>query len=524
MRIRDIYLTGFKRFTDLAIEGIPDSAKLVILVGPSGSGKSSLFEAINVWSKDHDNSRYDPEYYRKDGQPTNPNSQERFRNLGVRINADDCPSNLGEACYIRSAYRHTPKFSVSTIDKIDESEYWRHMGHRNFSTPDAEVERNYQRVYRQLVKEVFNPMVLTNVDIREGVIGQVRDALQAIFPDLHLHSLEDPEGEGTFYFEKGEAKKYNYVNLSGGEKAAFDLLLDFIMRKEYYSNAAMCIDEPEAHMGLSAQSKLLEVLYELIPERSQLWLGTHSIGILRASKKILEANPEKVVFLNFSGLDFDQKVKIEPTIQPDRNFWESLHDSVLEDLSGLLAPEKIIVCESTQGGDGFDARCYNEIFAKYYADTLFVSAGGKSELDKIIPILQTVIQKAEIFVVRDRDDLLEKKRNELIQQGIRVLNRTSIEDYLIDDEVLERFAGVHGLDESQLQELKNINGNNDSAKARAGQIYQKVRWYKLIVGETKEEFLSDVIAPLLSEEMATYQELEEDIFGAQSQKSQLLRE
>ena len=65
MRIRDIYLTGFKRFTDLTIEGIPDTAKLVILVGPSGSGKSSLFEAINVWGKDYNNSSYDPEYYRK---------------------------------------------------------------------------------------------------------------------------------------------------------------------------------------------------------------------------------------------------------------------------------------------------------------------------------------------------------------------------------------------------------------------------------------------------------------------------
>ena len=38
---------------------------------------------------------------------------------------------------------------------------------------------------------------------------------------MWLHSLEDPEGEGTFYFEKGDTKKYNYVNLSGGEKASF---------------------------------------------------------------------------------------------------------------------------------------------------------------------------------------------------------------------------------------------------------------------------------------------------------------
>ena len=510
MRIRNIRLTGFKRFTDLTIQDIPDTTKLVILVGPSGSGKSSLFDAINAWGKDYRNSSYDPEYYRKDRQPNDSRSRERFDNLGVKIEADDCPSNLGEACYVRSAYRHTSKFSVSQMTKIDESQYWRLDRSQNLSAPDAEVEKNYQRVYARMMNELFNPQVRTNVDIREQVIGQVRDALQSIFPDLRLHSLDDSEGQGTFYFEKGEAKKYNYVNLSGGEKAAFDLLLDFIVRKESYSNAVMCIDEPEVHMGLSAQSKLLEVLYELIPEKSQLWLGTHSIGILRASKRILEAKPGKVVFLNFSGQDFDQKVPMKPITNPDRNLWETLYDSALEDLSGLLAPEKIIVCESTPGSGGLDARCYNEIFSKNYPDALFVSAGGKGELDKIIPILQTVIQRAEIFAMRDRDDLLPRKRNELIKQGTRVLTRRNIEDYLVDNEVLEKLAGERDLNDDQLQSLKNLDGAD--AKARAGRIYQKLKEYVGTVGDTKEEFLSDVIAPLLSEEMAVYRELEKDIF------------
>ena len=509
MRIRNIYLTNFKRFTDLTIEDIPDTAKLVILVGPSGSGKSSLFDAINAWGKDYNSSRYDPEYYRKDGQQATSRQGYRFNNLGVRIDAVDCPSNLGEACYVRTAYRHTSKFSVSQMTKIDESEYWRLDTGRNLSEPDQEVERNYHRVYAQIMREVFQQEKRTNFQIRENVIGQVRDSLQSIFSDVRLHSLDDSEGQSTFYFEKGEAKRYNYVNLSGGEKAAFDLLLDFIVRKESYSNAVMCIDEPEVHMGLGAQSRLLEILYELIPEKSQLWLGTHSIGILRASKRILEANPGKVVFLDFSGHDFDQTVKIKPVTYPDRNLWTGLHHSVLEDLSGLLAPETIILCESTPGA-GFDARCYNKIFAKNYPDALFVSAGGKPELDRVIPILQEVIQKAEIFALRDRDDLLDEKRNELIKKGIRVLTRRSIEDYLIDDEILAKFADDNSLNEGQLQTLKDTNGDN--AKARSGQIYQKVRQYAVPVGETKEEFLSDVIAPLFSEEMAVYRELEKDIF------------
>lgn len=389
MRIRSIRLKGYKRFTNLKIEGIPDTAKLVILVGPSGSGKSSLFEAINAWGKDHGSVSYDTEYHKKDGQPASSRSNMSFSSLGVTIEAGNPPSNLGEACYIRSAYRHTSKFNVTTMQEIDESEYGRQAG-RNFSESDSEVQRNYVRIYRKMVKEIFNPEVITNVDIREEVIGLVRDSLQSIFPDLRLHSLEDPEGKGTFYFEKGAAKKYNYVNLSGGEKAAFDLLLDFIIRRKFYSNAAMCIDEPEVHMGLSAQGKLLKVLYELIPEKSQLWLGTHSIGILRASKKILEENPGKVVFLDFSGHNFDKKVKMKPITEPNRELWQKLHESVLEDLSGLLAPERIIVCESDPKRAAFDARCYNKIFAKNHPDVLFVSAGGKGELDKIIPILHVL--------------------------------------------------------------------------------------------------------------------------------------
>ena len=512
MRIRSIHLKDFKRFVDLTIEDIPDTAKLVILVGPSGSGKSSLFEAINVWGKDRNYSQYDPEYYLREGKLTDPNLRLRFDSLGVTINADDIPDNLGEACYIRSAYRHSSKFSASAVSKIDESQYWRLDGQRNFSAPDSEVENNYQRVYWEIMKEVFNPEERSNFGIREQVIGEVRDSLQTIFPNIRLHSLQDPEGKGTFYFEKGTAKKYDYVNLSGGEKAAFDLLLDFIVRKKYYPNAAMCIDEPEAHMGLSAQSKLLKILYDLIPEKSQLWLGTHSIGILRASIKVLESNPGTVVFLDFSGHDFDKKVEMKAITKPDRELWQKLHKNVLEDLSGLLAPEKIIVCESDPHNAAFDARCYNKIFARTHPDTLFVSSGSKSELNKIIPILEDIIQKAEIFVLRDRDKLGDVKRQELIEQGTRVLNRKKIEDYLIDNEVLDYFAAEYNLNECQLQTVKEIK--EDDSKAKSGKIYQMIsNSFNMTVGDDREEFLSDILAPMLNEGMKTFRELEDDIFG-----------
>ncbi|AYN86499.1 AAA family ATPase [Commensalibacter melissae] len=49
MKIKNVQIRNFKRFTDLKIEGIPETAKMVVLVGPNGCGKSSVFEAFNYW-------------------------------------------------------------------------------------------------------------------------------------------------------------------------------------------------------------------------------------------------------------------------------------------------------------------------------------------------------------------------------------------------------------------------------------------------------------------------------------------
>ena len=83
MKIKSIKLANFKRFTDLSIEGLPEKAKLVVMIGPNGCGKSSVFDALNCYTYIVKNSAYpsddivvDPlklshmiDYYLKNGNP-----------------------------------------------------------------------------------------------------------------------------------------------------------------------------------------------------------------------------------------------------------------------------------------------------------------------------------------------------------------------------------------------------------------------------------------------------------------------
>ena len=54
----------------------------------------------------------------------------------------------------------------------------------------------------------------------------------------------------------------------------------------------ICIDEPEAHIHTKLQGQLLEELYNLIPEKSQLWIATHSIGMVRKAQDLWQDDPK----------------------------------------------------------------------------------------------------------------------------------------------------------------------------------------------------------------------------------------
>lgn len=321
MRLSSIQIKDFKRFKNLAIEDIPETTKLVLLTGPNGSGKTSVFEAFNYWILCI-NQRYeiDSEYHLRTRPPSGRQAawNEAWDSIVPKFHGDIAPfvintsvqtnpSQTRKAFYIRSAYRHEPDFTTNGLQRAEDILLDSQRPSR-LILGESRVSENYQRLVGESLLSLYDPAQKqkTAGEITDQILGEVRSAMKDVFEDLVLEGPGNPMSGGTFRFTKGNTSGFHYKNLSGGEKAAFDLLLDFIVKKQVFNDTVYCIDEPELHMHTRLQGKLLNQLFKLIPDNSQLWVSTHSIGMARVASSLYNRNPAEVVFLDFHDCNFGQ--------------------------------------------------------------------------------------------------------------------------------------------------------------------------------------------------------------------------
>jgi predicted ATPase len=533
VKIKDVSITEFKRFTNLSIKNLPETAKLVVLVGTNGCGKSSLFDGFKVWHNYHGYNNGSDNSYCNKNQKDSTNAFNKvslsFYNMGNDVSVNN--SNYRQSFYFRTAYRNEPDFRTSGITTVQsplEKNDNKFMIHN-----DVTVSVNYQRLVANTVRSVYNQekddMMVS--ELREELIGKIRLSMLNIFDDLVLSEIGDPLSTGTFYFDKGVSKNFAYKNLSGGEKAAFDIILDLIIKAPYYQDSIYCIDEPETHMHTRLQSSLLAELYKLIPDKCQLWIATHSLGMMRKAKELNDQNTGTVVFLDFDNKNFDETVLLEPA-SVDKSLWNKFMSIAIDEYAGYITPKKVIFCEGTTKGrknKDFDSRCFTTIFEKEYPEVFFYSLGSCNEVtdDKnaVINATRSFAPHSEICRVIDRDERSKQEIDDLQSDGVQVLSRRHIECYLLDDEIIKKLCEKYGhfelfeeakkLKYNALQSSINRGNPTDDIKSAAGDIYNDLR--KLLVlkccGNNHESFLRDTMAPLVTSETAVYVELKKDIFN-----------
>jgi AAA15 family ATPase/GTPase len=462
MRIKKIRLKEFKRYDDLTIDLGENPKKIIALVGPNGSGKSSVFDAFEEKLKDFRSRNEEPvSFFSKSFFHRDVNFKKEVYNKNIAIaitTLGDVPV-VRNSFYIRTAYRFTAKLNVNEVKKISDLKFGTDDPASSISL-DTRLEDNYRRLLEQAYIQFDQVGTKTGNQVKEELIGRINKVLTNVI-DVQISSLGNVmSGNGQLFFEKGNTINFPYSILSAGEKEVVDIIIDLVVKIPFYNDTVFCIDEPELHLNTAIQRKLLVEIEKLIPENCQLWIATHSIGFLRSLQNELK---DKAQIFDFSERDYFNGTKVISPMRPNRTNWQRIFSTALDDLTDLLAPNRIIYCEGklidkrAHVEEGLDAKVFNGVFNQNFPETLFISSGGNTELDHrsdvAIAILGKVFSDIEIWILKDRDlnsgkPVDEAGRQNYLQnngENHRVLKRFELENYLFDKEILKKYCGANSL-------------------------------------------------------------------------------
>jgi AAA15 family ATPase/GTPase len=457
MRIKELNLKNFKRFTDLQIKNIPAEAKLVLLIGANGSGKSAIFDAFERISKNEDvlsnkdvsnddntlqrigrvsrkknNDVFDVqdrdlEYYAKFKSP-NATLSILFDKIGLYAKMIPQNENQNETKLPKNTFFGRPSMRIVprlVNEQFDEKAVLENTdGPEYFIDFDTRFQSDIKKYTWDVNRALRDPLFAGNasIDLRsimEQYITPVNSALERIFGKdkrTSIHIANYQEAGNTIVepprliFSKGDSM-INYDLLSHGEKQIIVILLNFVVRSQFFQDTIYYIDEMDVHLNTTLQYSLLkEITENWIPENCQLWTASHSLGFIEYAK-----DTDHSVIIDFDNLDFDETQTLEPIPKHLDDIFEVAIPR--SSMAKILGNRKIVLCEnknyalySLMGLDDFiftDVQNSNSIFLKIKRDRTLLG-------------------------LRDRDFLTEQEIKRLLDKfpNYKILRYYCFENYL----------------------------------------------------------------------------------------------
>lgn len=436
MKIKSLQLKNFKRFTDLTLEGIPDNAKLVLLIGSNGSGKSSVFDGFEILNRKRFNFIVSNKnlYYSKNESPF-----QIIADFGKGFISDTTKNTYTSdeqlkipltSYYGRTSFRQIPRLTRLQLgNQIDiKSDNDRPS---TFIDRDERFENDIENILGKLLREFFRTDD-TKSEIKKTVIDPINEALNRIFnkengTKLQLIEIIPPlEGKvAAINFRKGESE-FHYNYLSAGEKEVFNILLNLVARVEYYQDTIFFFDEIDLHLNTQLQYNFIkEIVENWIPNNCQFWTASHSLGFIQYAKE-----SEHAAIFDFKDIDFDYPKVLTPEPKDNPNIYEI---AINKELLPELFKDYIIYFVENK-----DRTYYS---ALDIPNLLFIQENNK----------QSVYHKTkngDFHGLIDRDFLSDNDIKEIEKQyqKLKVLRLYSIENYLYHPKNLEEYYSSSSID------------------------------------------------------------------------------
>ena len=482
MNIEKLRLENFKRFTDLEIDlsSCPAPPKLVLLMGANGTGKSAIFDAFEyISAPQKGTTNHDDAYFTKNSDNTRSVSItlgggiDLTRSNQQRTVTSPPGWNGKSAFYGRSSFRTVPELRPqhrAPVDLASDTDRpQRYIEH------DIRFDTDVAQITETILREVWGGDFRSET-MRARFVDPINDSLARILGNDDSTSLRLTrmipaleQKPPDVRFKKGQSDVH-YDLLSSGEKEVFNILLNLFVRREYFTNTIYFIDELDVHLHTRLQYALLEEIIEnWIPENSQLWTASHSLGFIDYAN-----TSDDAVIIDFDEFDFDQSIVLCPSPKSAHLFDIAVpRESALR----VFPNKKLVLCE------GGDVPLYNAIDLPEF---LFVAARDKNAIS-----IQASAPDGFLGLI-DRDFLGTEEIREIRRRrpSLFVLGYYSIESYLYHPTNVSEIS-PDGFNETDYRGL--IRQNMQTARDRLLVNLERNRNSYEIVKEFSREIKSDAI-------------------------------
>jgi hypothetical protein len=517
VKIRNLTIQNFKNIHFLQMEDIPD---LVVLAGPNGSGKTSVFDALRLLKA------ITGPYH--SGELSTIQSYELRNEVKhvVNLSADyadvacgfaisqsernyllklypDLEKQFDEKGLLRDSIRIQKGGAISSNASAPLSELLRHYdptdeigvmeyipSNREISvgevsaislSPDileqeklertASARQKFNRLkYYLAMMVIYDKMQIT--EAASKFIPEVQGFFKEFFFPKEFEGVKVDRSFRWQFPVKTPDGAHDVDFLSSGEKEILMTYTDILRMK--LTGSVILFDEPELHLNAALERKVIERMKTVVEAGNQVWLSTHSLEIIGT---VPLDNLYKMYLRPPSGTNN----QIERCSAKGDRF-DALR--LLGASIGIqLVSNRVVFVEGPS-----DKEILERLYADYGDRLSFVETKGLStwsSLSRVIPeLIDKVTAYESTYLIRDRDLLTDAEVAETetrFKGKVFVWRRRGIENYLLDPTTI-------------LKVLNRLNIRNLTS------IDQVTGGLRHLADEMKTNVLLDIIAFELNKE------------------------